>query len=290
MMFADLCCGAGAVTLRLIGGDAVEPPAPMMGGKRRFAPGILDMLGVRGRRPDGLLMVDAGPWGDAWHTLLVERRAADVADALRAMAARPERDGLALFKGLREEPVPRDPVERCAAFLALQHGNAMGRPVLVADGQWLTVGYAHLSDAARARSFGERLRPQRVIHRLQRVAALDWPPVEVIHAPVEQTDLALGDGDVGYLDPPYHGTTGYGDDLPRAALLALATRLAARGVRVGVSEGEPLPLDGWHAVRVPDAGAWQARSFGATSEWLTMSAPPVRRVLRQEALALGGGL
>ena len=61
MMFADLCCGAGAVTLRLIGGDAVEPPAPMMGGKRRFAPGILDMLGVRGRRPDGLLMVDAGP-------------------------------------------------------------------------------------------------------------------------------------------------------------------------------------------------------------------------------------
>lgn len=44
--FVDLCAGAGAITLRLFGGERALPPTGWMGGKRRQAPAILDALGV----------------------------------------------------------------------------------------------------------------------------------------------------------------------------------------------------------------------------------------------------
>jgi len=287
VIFVDLCCGSGAVTLRLIGGPAARPPAPYMGGKRRFAPAILDLLRLRGRMPDRIIMADAGPWATFWQTAIVDGRAAEIADALRALGRRPEKQGAALFKAIGDEPVPEDPVAFCAVFLALQHGNAMGRPVVIIDGRWRRQGYAHLSRTAREKgSFGERLRPWRIAPEVLRVASLPWPPLEVIGGPLQQAELDLGAGAGAYIDPPYKGTTGYRPAvLGRRDLRSLADRLVVAGVLVGISEGEPIPWRGWHHADVPDGGAWQARSFGPTSEWLTTSAPPAR-LMTQARLGL----
>jgi hypothetical protein len=88
----------------------------------------------------------------------------------------------------------------------------------------------------------------------------------------------LPPGTVAYMDPPYVGTTGYGHDLPRADVVALARRWSAAGAMVAISEAEPiadLTSDGWHAVRVDGERAGSKRTFSKQqAEWLTLSRPP----------------
>lgn len=79
-----------------------------------------------------------------------------------------------------------------------------------------------------------------------------------------------------YLDPPYQGATGYGWDMPRAEVLALARRWADAGAVVAVSEAEPLPLEGWHHLELTREGG--------KPEFLTLSRAPVRVPARQGAL------
>jgi hypothetical protein len=85
-------------------------------------------------------------------------------------------------------------------------------------------------------------------------------------------------GTVAYMDPPYVGTTGYGHDLPRSEVVALARRWAAAGATVAISEAEPiadLTAEGWHAVRVDGERRGQKRTFSKQqAEWLTLSRPP----------------
>lgn len=82
-----------------------------------------------------------------------------------------------------------------------------------------------------------------------------------------------------YLDPPYVGATGYGWDMPRAEVLALARRWADAGAVVAISEAEPLELDGWHHLELTQ---------GKKPEWLTVSRPPVRLPERQGVLFTEG--
>jgi len=89
----------------------------------------------------------------------------------------------------------------------------------------------------------------------------------------------LPPGTVAYMDPPYVGTSGYGHDLPRANVVALARRWAAAGATVAISEAEPvddLTADGWSAVNITGQRVGQARTFSRQqAEWLTLSRPPV---------------
>jgi hypothetical protein len=88
----------------------------------------------------------------------------------------------------------------------------------------------------------------------------------------------LPPGTVAYMDPPYVGTTGYGHDLPRSEVVALARRWAAAGAMVAISEAEPiadLVAEGWHAVRIDGERKGQARTFSKQKdEWLTLSNAP----------------
>lgn len=88
----------------------------------------------------------------------------------------------------------------------------------------------------------------------------------------------LPPGTVAYMDPPYVGTTGYGHDLPRSEVVALARRWAAAGAMVAISEAEPigdLVAEGWHAVRIDGERKGQARTFSKQKdEWLTLSSAP----------------
>lgn len=100
--------------------------------------------------------------------------------------------------------------------------------------------------------------------------------VQVRHA--DARGIEVGPGFV-YLDPPYVGATGYGWDMPRAEVLALAQRWADAGAVVAVSEAEPLALPGWHHLELTRTGG--------KPEWLTLSRAPARRPERQFALFEG---
>ena len=88
----------------------------------------------------------------------------------------------------------------------------------------------------------------------------------------------LPPGTVAYMDPPYVGTTGYGHDLPRSEVVALARRWSAAGAMVAISEAEPigdLVAEGWYAVRIDGERKGQARTFSKQKdEWLTLSNAP----------------
>ena len=92
----------------------------------------------------------------------------------------------------------------------------------------------------------------------------------------------LPPGTVAYMDPPYVGTSGYGHDLPRADVVALARRWADAGATVAISEAEPigdLVSDGWYVVEVTEQRKGQKRTFSKQQrEFLTMNRKPVEAV------------
>jgi hypothetical protein len=81
-----------------------------------------------------------------------------------------------------------------------------------------------------------------------------------------------------YIDPPYVGTTGYGHDLGRPEVIALARRWREAGAHVAVSEAEPIAeliADGWHAHELSRERVGQKRTFSKQQrEVLTISRAP----------------
>ena len=81
-----------------------------------------------------------------------------------------------------------------------------------------------------------------------------------------------------YIDPPYVGTTGYGHNLGRPEVIALARRWHEAGAHVAVSEAEPIAeliADGWHAHELSRERVGQKRTFSKQQrEVLTISRAP----------------
>ena len=118
-----------------------------------------------------------------------------------------------------------------------------------------------------------------------------WPPVAVLATLPTAAELSalLGtpgdlEGVITYMDPPYLGTTGYADDLPRADVVRLALDYHAAGAVVCISEAEPV-IDGWHAIDIQGGRKGQKRTFSKQQrEVLTMNREPAHRVATQERL------
>ena len=111
--------------------------------------------------------------------------------------------------------------------------------------------------------------------------ASTWPPVTVCADAREVDPGTLPEGTVAYMDPPYQGTTGYGNDLPRAEVVELARRWADAGATVCISEAEALPelmADGWHSVEITGCRKGPKRTFSKQQrEWLTLNRAPAWR-------------
>lgn len=127
MTFVELCAGAGACTLRLLGGPDLVPPVAWMGGKRRYAADILGALDCW--KADRIVLVDAGPWGWIWPLIFDERRAAQIGATLRGWEATADFDPRALWGRLKDKPPLAHPAERAAQWLWLQARSASGVPV-----------------------------------------------------------------------------------------------------------------------------------------------------------------
>lgn len=308
----DLCAGTASVSLWALA-QAV-PLTGFMGSKRRWAAELVGLLDAD--RPDRLVLVDAGPWGDVWDVLRTPDGRAGVRETFIGWT-----DELpnVLWKRLVADPPPLDPVARVAQYLWLQARSAGTIPVWwSADrARWespsgsRTEGAHHRGRERRlgpahdrgAHVMGVRHRvgrrvdvyassqvepdrapdalgargiqyPATIAARLLALDAIDWSRVEVVRGDVR--DVAPIAGAAVLFDPPYQGAPRYAEVLPRADVLAVASRWQAAGARVVVCEGEPLPLAGWTALPLPRT----------SREWVTASwRVPVRPQLGLPGIA-----
>jgi hypothetical protein len=284
MIFIEPCSGGAAVALRLLG---QRPLTPYLGGKAEYADAIISALGIGDEPLEGLILNDAGPWGTAWETLgrfLEWREVAEKVERLGNQAK-----GKALFDLVAGAIPPPAYVgmeqPACgftAAFLVLQSAAARGRPVCPELERWSTPGYAHLSGSARAKGFTERLRPDllakriraigQAFERLQRSGYVLGGCVDMAACGELLRGSRAASRAVVYIDPPYQSTTGYQHTVDPESLRRVAERWRQDGALVAVSEGVPLPWEGWHHIRLNRPGG--RRRMGRVSEWLTMSRPP----------------
>ncbi len=281
-LFVELCAGLAAVSLRLQGGPRCRPPVSRMGSKAGYAKAVLAVLGLRaGQGADRYLWAEAD----------------DGCRALLAAYPRPEvlREAAAVIRGWADEE-PRALWERLRAEGPIRgaDGGEVARWAFVAGAAYRRGEPASGYDDAFGRvangakwSAGD---PRSVF--AERVGDWPgWPPVAIAADAREVTPPDDCDGVVVFLDPPYAGCTGYGHDLTRAEVLALARRWHDAGATVAVSEAVPLAdaLPGtWHAVDLTGARIGQRRTFSATTtEWLTTNRTPAWVPARQEALPFG---
>ena len=111
----------------------------------------------------------------------------------------------------------------------------------------------------------------------------EWPSVALTPDARLQPGT-LPSGTVVYMDPPYANTTGYKASFSRDQVCETAERWATAGARVYISEAEPIAALGWHHVEITSERKGQARTFGATAEWLTCSHRPAWTPPRQSTL------
>jgi hypothetical protein len=127
-------------------------------------------------------------------------------------------------------------------------------------------------------------------HRFEGKAGLGLPADIAPDARTIAPGPCLPAGTWAFIDPPYQGTTGYGHDLPRAEVVALARRWAEAGAGVMVTEAEAIPelvAEGWHAVEYDHGRVGQRRTFSRQQrEVATMNRAPGRvdRLGRQGGL------
>ena len=275
--FVELCCGTGAVSLALIGGRRVRPPATRAGAKTGYATAILRAMGLRpGDGTDLLLLADSDPSIRRLWQVLPDGR------ALRAVRARirevRDEDDLRLWQRLAQAPVPEDPVEYVATWLLLQGRQAM-RPVTEwTDGRWGAVRDGNVSTCNYfAEADGWGLCRRRILERLDVLLQVrQWPRVEWLLPDVAELEPRNARDAYVYMDPPYVNTIAYAHALPREAVVAVAERYRVAGAEcVAVSEGEPIPIDDWHHVELTTVRGGNGRTLSRSNrEWLTLSRPP----------------
>jgi hypothetical protein len=270
-LFVELCAGTAALSLRLHRRHA-RPPVSRMGAKTGYADAILRVLGLRpGQGAAHYLWCEPDP---GVRLLLEAYRDANLArEAAAIIRGWADEEPRALWERLRAEGPPRG-VEagEVARWARLTTANRL-IPATWVDGQWRNTG-----DGGSTFGGDEFCTPAVDLAAKFEASVGDMPATITPDARGIEPGPDLPPGTVAYMDPPYVGATGYGHDLPRSEVVALARRWSAAGAMVAISEAEPiadLVAEGWHAVRIDGERKGQARTFSKQKdEWLTLSNAP----------------
>jgi hypothetical protein len=277
--FVELCAGTAALSLRLHRRHA-RPPVSRMGAKTGYADAILRVLGLRpGQGAAHYLWCEPDPGVrlllEAYRDPGLAQKAAAI---IRGWA---DEEPRALWERLRAEGPPRG-VEagEVARWARLITANRLIPGRWADDGRWVNAARDGGEHTIGGVSFGgdEFCTPAVDLAEKFEASVGDMPAT--VHADARGIEPGpdLPPGTVAYMDPPYVGTTGYGHDLPRSEVVALARRWSAAGAMVAISEAEPiadLVAEGWHAVRIDGERKGQARTFSKQKdEWLTLSNAP----------------
>ena len=265
-LFVELCAGLASVSLVLQGGRHARPPVSRMGNKRGYAEAILWACGLRqGQGAHRFLWCEPDPGCSA---------------LLRAYG-QPEvlREAAEIIRGWADED-PRELWERLKAEGPIRSGEA---------GEVARWSWVQGHEDPHGRDVKTQYQPGAETRETWRPPPRDWLcrrltvapkfPAITVHSDAREIDPpALPAGSVVFIDPPYVGTTGYGHDLPREAVVEMARRWKDAGALVCISEQEALPelmAEGWHALDITSTRKGQKRTFSKQqAEWLTMSEPP----------------
>ena len=253
-LFVELCAGTAALSVRLQGGKHARPPVSRMGAKTGYADCILRIMGLRpGQGAAHYLWCEP----DAGVQLLLEayrdhELALAAADIIRGWA---DEEPRALWERLKAEG-PMKHIEPCevARWCTLQRWMYANAPISHDGLQWIN-SRSEGGFTFGANNFGTTETTANGFENLPTIPA-------TIHPDALQVEpQPLPTGCVVYIDPPYEGTTGYADDLPRAQVLALAMQWAQAGAAVYISEAMPLDLPGWHHIDIAGERKGQKRTF-----------------------------
>jgi hypothetical protein len=216
MMLVELCAGSAAVTMKWLAARA-EPPLPWLGGKRNYADAILVALGLApsGGRAGAALLVEPGPWGEAYQVWSTEAGRAATRDLLDLWTPL---DPSQLWHELRETPPPTGLIHRVAVWAVLQFWSYARKPVIAAGSGWRTAGFNSVE--AYAADYGEQyvapdgrtwVRKNRRLPELAQ-AITDLPDLSSVRVVVDYAGAVQPvPGSTVLIDPPYVGTTcGYG--------------------------------------------------------------------------------
>jgi hypothetical protein len=265
-LFVELCAGLASVSLVLQGGAKARPPVSRMGNKRGYASAILWACGLRqGQGADRYLWCEPDPG----------------CSALLHAYGQPEvlREAAEIIRGWKDEE-PRALWERLKAEGPIRGASAgeVARHVLA--GVW---SYRQSEPSSGFLGPGQR-RQDTTATATARLADLSLSSTLRDDARLVTPEPHA----VVFIDPPYLNTTGYGHDLPRADVVAMARAWKGAGSLVCISEQEPIPeliADGWHALDITSTRKGQKRTFSKQqAEWLTMSEPPEWRPSEQIGL------
>lgn len=273
-LFAELCAGTAALSLRLHGGKSARPPVSRMGNKQGYASAILRCLGLRsGSGAARYLLCEPD---DGCRLLLTSYTDAELrSKAAKIIRSWADQDPRKLWERLRAEgPIKSPPVDprEVARWCWAQRRSTP-------DGRYNPPEYK-----VSPGHFGGMLRyqpdaPAVALSTLPTLPASILPDARAVDPP------QLPPGSVVYIDPPYVNTTGYAHDLGREAVCEIAERWASAGAWVVISEAEPLAELGWHVVDITGERVGQKRTFSKQQrEYLTMNRPPAWRPSIQSAL------
>ena len=244
--FYDLCCGSGAVSVALVNS---------------------------GFPASKITMVDSGPWGAFWRAMgdgsfSLERFAARV--ALVPKDPRLIKDYLV---GLhRQKPKVDDFVYD---FLLLQAGSFGAKPIGGSpDLGWSAATFRSLWEPTATSNRRSHVNPMMpmpdtIMDRVSKIVPA-MKGVCGIHGPAQFAHIEF-DSTV-YIDPPYHGTAGYGDSID---VLDVAEKLRAAGVACWVSEGERLSDSFIKLSEGRKKGGISGNRKTANQEWLSYFGPPL---------------
>lgn len=260
------CCGTAALTMHLLG--ARRQLVPRQGSKWALRRELAARMPAGA--PSRVVLSDASPWALVVQCVLEQRD--ELLTELRQLVARGGDDPQRLQAELHGGPVGAGP-RMAAELLWLQRMAFAGKAVRVVGGRWSSPGL-NLTSALGVEGT-DRFGPVRPLGPalLRAVAGAPSATVEAFVGLARPTGPAHNT--VVYLDPPYAGTTGYGADLDRAGVVALAVEWSEAGADVLVSEAaavSELVALGWSAEPV-------ARGLGGDayllfrarhrSEWIT---------------------
>ena len=271
-LWVELCAGSFAVGLRLIGGKHARPPVAYTGSKLGYGSSVLSAFGLHsGQGADAVMICEPGPWAHAWAALSNDEARAGVVARLRTWV---DEDPFELWTRLLAEPPNQgDLVWSVSRWLWLLARSYCSTPVA-----WdaTKASYAPDESANGVKVWGATTIPQLI----ERVAALpsSWPNTAIFNGEADTMPEPeqCPPGTFVYIDPPYAGTSKlYDNEFAREDVIATAKRWAKAGAFVGISEGEPLEIEGWHHYEITHVRRSQKRQFSKQQrEWLTLSRPP----------------
>ena len=272
-LFVELCAGLASVSLMLQGGKYAPPPVSRMGNKHGYGLALHRIMGLRpGQGAERFLWCEPDPGCRALLHAYTDREV--MQEAARIIRGWASEDPRSLWERLRAEGPIRVGEAREVARWTYTANNAFrkGFPDSGHQGYDAALGGSrHTWQEAAATYRDASALPANVTPDARTIEPADLPP-----------------GTVVFVDPPYVGTTGYGNDLPRSEVVSMARRWADAGARVYISEAEPIGAlvdDGWHAVEITSQRIGQKRTFSKQQrEWVTCSVPPAWRPAEQVAL------